>query len=144
MNEIILLQDPFTAGYGRWQVLGGGTFLPNTNIQITCPITSQSTSNVRVKLKLMIYEGSILPTHGTKLNEYLSAEKTIAPGASVNFVFSHTTVQGTIDRRDVGVEVQYYNGSTWVTDGSDEWDDLFYVQPPDYSFEIGTPTVSQS
>jgi hypothetical protein len=142
MNEIILLQDPFVAGYGRWQVLGGGTFTPNTNIQITCPITSRSTSNARVKVKLLIYEGSILPTHGTKLKEYISAEKTIAPGASASFVFSHTTEQGTIDRRDVGVEVQYYNGSTWVADGSEEWDDLYYVRPPEYSFEIGTPTVN--
>jgi hypothetical protein len=144
MNGIIVLQDPLVAGYGRWQVLGGGTFPPNTNIQITCPITSQSTGNVRVKVKLLIYEGSFWATHGTKLKEYVSAEKTIAPGASANFIFSHTTIEGTIDRRDVGVEVQYWNGSTWVTDGSDEWDDLYYVRPTEYSFEIGTPTVNQS
>ncbi|MDD4985212.1 MAG: hypothetical protein PHQ43_05400 [Dehalococcoidales bacterium] len=143
MNGIIILQDP-VLGYGRWQVLGGGTFPPNTNIQITCPITSQSTGSARVKVKLLIYEGSVLPTHGTKLKEYLSAEKTIAPGAGASFVFSHTTIEGTIDRRDVGVEVQYWNGSTWVADGSNEWDDLYYVRPTEYSFEIGTPTVNQS
>jgi len=143
MNGIIILQDPIL-GYGRWQVLGGGTFAPNTNIQITCPITSHSTGSARVKVKLLIYEGSVLSTHGTKLKEYTSAEKTISPGASASFVFSHTTIEGTIDRRDVGVEVQYWNGSTWVADGSNEWDDLYYVRPTEYDFEIGTPTVNQS
>src|SRR4030042_462935 len=142
MNEIILLQDPFVVGYGRWQVLGGGTFTPNTNIQIPCPTTSRSTSNARVKVKLLIYEGSILPTHGTKLKEYISAEKTIAPGASASFVFSHTTEQGTIDRRDVGVEVQYWNGSTWVAGGKEGWGGLYYVRPPENSFEIGTTPVN--
>ena len=142
--DVIVIQDPVFTGYGRFQALAGGTFPPNTNIQVSCPITSRSSGNARVKAKLLIYEGSIWPTHGTKLKEYLSTEKTIAPGATANFVFSHTTVEGTIDRRDVGVEVQYWDGSKWTVDGSSEWDDLYYVRAPEYAFDIGTPTVAQA
>ena len=131
-------------GEGRYQVLGGDTFPPNTGIRIDCPITNLGSFSARVKVKLQIYEGSAWVTHGTKLAEYTSSEKTVAAGATASFSFSHTTEEGTIDRRDVGVVVLYWDGSAWVEDGSHEWDDLYYVSSGVYQFEIGAPVVSQA
>lgn len=119
------------------------TFQPGQRIQIAVPVTSRSTADVRVKVKVLIYEGSILPGAGTKLAEYTSPEQTISPNQTRNFAVQHTTVQGTIDRRDVGAEVWYWDGSNWVKDGTHQWDDVYYVRPVEYVFEIGYPVVTE-
>ncbi len=124
-----------------YQMLSGDVFLPNTPIIITVPVTSLSSVGVRTKVTLKIYEGSILPGTGTLLATIVSNEQTIAASATANFSFNYTTTQGSIDRRDVGALVSYFNGTIWVDNGSSQWDDLFYVQPAAYAFTIGVPTV---
>lgn len=98
--------------------------VPGTEITISCPVTSEATKAQDISVKCIIYEGSLLPGHGTKLAEYTSDVMTIEPGATNNFNFLHTTVAGSIDRRDVEVEV--YIGSNIVKQS--EWDDVYYVK----------------
>lgn len=119
------------------------TFQPGQRIQIAVPVTSRSTADVRVKVTVRIYEGSILPGAGTQLAEYTSPEQSISPNQTRSFAVQHTTVRGTIDRRDVGAEVWYWDGSRWVKDGTAQWDDVYYVRAPAYQFEIGAPTVTE-
>ncbi len=121
-----------------YYMLESPVFAPGQRITISAPITSRCTAAVRVKARFIIYEGSVLPTHGTKLAEYSSAEATLAPGETKDFSVSHTTVKGSIDRRDIGVVVSYWDGSKWVEDGSREFDDVYYVREH-YAFEIGQP-----
>jgi hypothetical protein len=111
MNGIIILQDPIL-GYGRWQVLGGGTFAPNTNIQITCPITSRSTGSARVKVKLFIYECSVWLTTD-KLKVYCRPRRHLRAPAPVRFQY---TTRMHHRRRGRLVEVSM-EGSTWVAEG---------------------------
>ncbi|GAJ00567.1 unnamed protein product, partial [marine sediment metagenome] len=99
---------------------------PETEITISCPVLSEATKEQNIKVKCIIYEGSILPGHGTKLTEYMSEEIAIAPGESKTFKFTHTTVAGSIDRRDVEVEI---NIAGKVVKQS-EWDDVYYVGEP--------------
>jgi len=133
----------------RWNVVYGSqvytleapVFLPGTNIIVSVPITNKSTVSVRTKVKVYIYEGSLLPGHGTLLATKTSDEYTIPVNGNYTFSVTHTTVQGTIDRRDIGVEVQYWDGSKWATGKTAEFDDVYFVRPPNYQFEIGQPTV---
>jgi len=136
-------------GVERWTVSYGGlvyalaapVFTPGTKIEVSVPVTSYSSVSVRTRVKVIIFEGSFLPGHGTKLAEYTSSEYTLSPNASYTFTVNHTTVAGTIDRRDVGVEVHYWDGSKWVTGKTAEFDDVYFVRSPEYKFEIGQPTV---
>lgn len=97
--------------------------ISGTPITITCPVTSACTKEQTAVAKVIIYEGSILPGHGTKITDYISPPFTIAPGASYNVIVSHTAIAGTIDRRDVEVEI--YIGGKLVKQS--EWDDVYYV-----------------
>jgi hypothetical protein len=129
--------------YAGYQVLGGPSFPPATSIKITVPVTNLSNVTATIRVKLYIYEGSILPGHGTKLKELQSSTYSMTSGSSRNIDFSHTTVQGTTDRRDVGVDLEYQVGTTWTIGASREWDDLYYVTQNAYSFDIGIPTITQ-
>ncbi len=142
MNELMIPGYP-TLGYGPllYLPLAAPVFAPGTPITISCPVTSRSSGDVRTRVKVSIYEGSIWPGHGTKLKEYTSAEQLLSPGSLGVFTVAHTTVAGTIDRRDLGVEVQYWNGITWVSNGAWEGDDVYFVRAVEYAFEIGAPTV---
>lgn len=100
------------------------TVKPGEAVSISSVITSNCTATQTVIVKCLIYEGSILPGHGTLLQTLTSPSFNISPGESYNVEFSHTAVKGTIDRRDVGVEV--YIGSTLIKEG--EWDDVYYVK----------------
>jgi len=114
---------------------------PGTAIDITCPITSRSAMPVDARAKVIIYEGSALPGHGDKIKEYDSGVFHIEPNESKNIVVHHTTVRGSIDRRDVEVEV--YIDTQLVKES--EWDDVFYVGvPPEeiIDFELIKPTVT--
>ncbi|GAI08993.1 unnamed protein product, partial [marine sediment metagenome] len=114
---------------------------PGTAIDITCPITSRCAMPVDAKAKVIIYEGSIMPGHGDKLKEYDSDVFHIEPNASKNVVIHHTTVEGSIDRRDVEVEI--YIDTQLVKQS--EWDDVFYVGvPPEevLDFDLTRPSVS--
>ncbi len=95
-------------------------------VLITCPITvSGAPTAVTFQVKCVVYEGSgILPTPGTKLWE---ETKTVSfANGSHTVQFMHYSEEGTIDHRDVGVEV-YYGG---VKVADNVWDDVFYVTTP--------------
>lgn len=104
---------------------------PGTVITITCPITSGCDKEQTVTAKCIIYEGSVLPTHGTRITTKTSAEFVIMPGETKNMVVTHTAIEGTIDRRDVEVEV--YIAGKMVKE--DEWDDVYYVKRPEVELE---------
>ncbi len=107
---------------------------PETEITISCPVLSEATKEQNIKVKCIIYEGSILPGHGTKLAEYISEEVAIVPGESKTFDFTRATVAGSIDRRDVEVEV--YIAGKLVKES--EWDDVYYVgKPPEEEIDFG-------
>jgi len=114
---------------------------PGTIIDITCPITSRCEKAVDANAKVIIYEGSLLPGHGSKIKEYDSGTFHIEPNESTNVVVHHMAVKGTIDRRDVEVEV--YVDTQLVKES--EWDDVYYVGiPPEeiIDFELTKPTVT--
>lgn len=95
---------------------------PPGNVLLGCPVgISNAPTVVSFQVKCIVYEGSVLPGAGTKLWEQTKAVS-LANGAHMVH-FTHPSVVGTIDRRDVGVEV-YYNG---VKRAGGEWDDVFYV-----------------
>ena len=124
-----------------WVPLAETVFPPGTKIRIGIPVTSRCTSNVKTFVVVRVYEGSVLTGHGKELKKINSTEYTIAPGETHTFSVERTTEKGSIDRRDIGVEVRYYKGGAWVVNGSKEWDDVYYVRE-EYLFEIGTPTVT--
>ncbi|GAI59738.1 unnamed protein product, partial [marine sediment metagenome] len=114
---------------------------PGTPIDITCPVTSRCAEAVDARAKVIIYEGSILPGHGDKIGEYDSDVFHIEPGESKNVIIHHTTVEGTIDRRDVEVEI--YIGADLIKES--EWDDVYYVgRPPEeeIDFDLTRPSVT--
>jgi len=114
---------------------------PGTTIAITCPVTSRCEMAVDAHAKVIIYEGSLLPGHGAKIKEYDSDVFPIEPGESKEITIHHTTVEGTIDRRDVEVEI--YVNTQLVKES--EWDDVFYVGvPPEevIDFDLARPTVT--
>jgi len=104
-----------------------GTVEPFTDITISCPVTSDCDKAYDITVKCIIYEGSFWPGHGDKLAEYTSDITPISPGETKTFDFSRRTVAGTIDRRDV--EVQVFIGESKVK--SSEWDDVYYVGRPE-------------
>lgn len=149
MDRLMTLEKPLVlkkrkGGFlpQQYIVLESPEFLAGTALAFVCPVISHSNVYVDIKVKLVIYEGSIWPGHGTKLAEYWSDPLNVAPEDTAIFTFAYNADKGSIDRRDVGVAVNYWDGSNWVDGGSHEWDDLFYVKAPSYSFEIGHPTVS--
>lgn len=107
----------------------GGTIEPGVGINLEASIRNSSTRNgafvsLPVTVKFYIYEGSFWGGHGTLLRT-LSVPATL-PANTIASITSpaYATVVGTIDRRDVGVEVIYDNRAI----GSDEWDDVYYVK----------------
>ncbi|MBA7678558.1 hypothetical protein ES703_86835 [subsurface metagenome] len=106
---------------------------PGDSVTIRCPITSLCTKSQTITVKAKIYEGSILPGHGDKLDE-LSKTTTILPGQTKDVTFYHTAIGTDAERRDVEVEV--YVGGTLIV--QDEWDDIFYVaiEAPEYKGTI--------
>jgi len=98
---------------------------PGTAITITCPVTSACTKPQTITAKVIVYEGSILPGHGAVIVTKTSPAFSIPPGETYNVIIHHTAVAGTIDRRDVEVEI-YIAGSLIK---ESEWDDVYYVVP---------------
>ena len=114
---------------------------PGTTIDITCPVKSTGTKAADATAKVIIYEGSLGPGHGTKIKDYDSGVFHLNPGETKNVIVHHTTVAGTIDRRDVEVEI--YVGGTLVKES--EWDDVFYVTIAEViAFDLARPTASPS
>lgn len=95
-------------------------------ITITCPVTSVCTKEQTAIAKVKIYEGSIYPGHGSLIATKTSSAFSIAPGQTYEVIVHHTTILGTINRRDVEVEV--YVGGKLVKES--EWDDVYYVIIP--------------
>jgi archaellum component FlaF (FlaF/FlaG flagellin family) len=113
---------------------------PGATVTITCPVTSRSTKVQSVTAKFLIYEGSIYAGHGSLLDTK-SVSFSISPGQTYNASVSHTSIAGTIDRRDVEVEI--YVGGELVKES--EWDDIFYVTAAEViDFDLSTPTASPS
>lgn len=114
---------------------------PGTEITLSCPVRSESTEEERIRVRCAIFEGSFLPGRGDKITDYVSEATSIAPGETKTFDFKHTTITGTIDRRDVNVAL-FLNGEIVK---SEEWDDLYYVgKPPEEAidFELSKPSVT--
>ena len=116
----------------------GGSVSPGHSIKLQTSIKNNSTKNgvntsLPVTVKFLVYEGSFWFAHGALLRT-LEITSTLAAGAtatitSPNFI----TIAGTIDRRDVGIEV-WYEGRRIA---SREWDDVYYVKQP-----VTTPSIS--
>jgi len=98
---------------------------PGATVTITCPVTSKCTKSQTVTAKVYIYEGSIYAGHGTLITTKTSPAFSIAPGKSYDVIVNHTAIAGSIDRRDVEVEI--YVGGKLVKES--EWDDVYYVIP---------------
>ena len=141
MNGVVTPEIPLVWTPFGWVPLTAPVFLPGAYIRIGVPVTSRCTGSVRAFVIVRVYEGSVLPGHGTELGKYNSSESTIVPSGTETFYVYHTTEKGSIDRRDIGVEVWYWDGSDWVQDGSEEWDDVYYVRE-EFHFDIGQPVVS--
>ena len=108
---------------------------PPGPVLITCPVTSQSTKSVTAQVKVIVYEGSFWGEPGTEL---WADTKTVtfAPGETKNIQFIRTSIVGTINRRDVGVEVRV--GGQLIV--QEDWDDVYYVEeapPVGISFQMG-------
>lgn len=99
---------------------------PGTAITITCPVTSRCSTPQTATVKVIIYEGSILPGHGAIIATKTSPSFSISPGETYNVIVHHTAVAGTIDRRDIEVEI--YVAGKLVKQS--EWDDVYYVSIP--------------
>ena len=93
------------------------------NISLIVPITSKLFSTTTAFIKIIIYEGSIWSGHGTMIEDY-SGWLTFTPNQTHNVFTWHLTIEGTIDRRDVGVEIHVNN----ILNTSAEFDDVFYVK----------------
>ena len=115
---------------------------PGTPITITCPVTSACTKEQTATAKVKIYEGSIYAGHGTLITTKTSSAFSIAPGQTYNVIINHTAIAGTIDRRDVEVEI--YVGGKLVKES--EWDDVYYVKAVEevLAFDLTKPTASPS
>lgn len=112
---------------------------PGTTVNIRATVVSRSDKSQSVTARVRIYEGSILPGHGTLLDTK-TANFSISPGQQYTVSVNRVTVVGTIDRRDVGVDL--YVGGNLIA--SHEWDDVYYVTqpaPPQISFQISTPSA---
>jgi len=128
-----------------WVPAARTEFPPGTRIRITTPVTMTSGEPVDARVRVGIFEGSILPERGTLIATITSAWLRIARGQTLNFPVEHTTVERPgVERRDVNVEVQYLLAGRTESGGSLEWDDLFWVAAPVYTFQIGTPTVTRA
>ena len=116
--------------------------VPGASIAITCPVTSACTKEQVVTAKIKIYEGSIYAGHGTLITTKTSPAFSIVPGQAYDVIVHHTAIAGTIDRRDVEVEV--YVGGELVKES--EWDDVYYVEAPAevLDFDLTRPTASPS
>jgi len=97
--------------------------VPGETITLTCPVQSTCVSDVTAQVKVIIYEGSFFYKHGTKLREYTSSPFLINPYQVQNIIVTHQCVAGTIDRRDVEVEI--YVANQLIKE--DEWDDVYRV-----------------
>lgn len=116
--------------------------VPGASIAITCRVTSACTKEQVVTAKIKIYEGSIYAGHGTLITTKTSPAFSIVPGQAYDVIVHHTAIAGTIDRRDVEVEV--YVGGELVKES--EWDDVYYVEAPAevLDFDLTRPTASPS
>ena len=111
---------------------------PGATVTITCPVTSRCAKSQSVTAKVLIYEGSIYAGHGTLITTKTSSPFSMTPGQTYNVIINHTAIAGTIDRRDVEVEV--YVGGKLVKES--EWDDVYYVKREVLAFDLTRPTAS--
>lgn len=93
-------------------------------VKITIPVVSGCTQPQSATAKVMIYEGSFWSGHGNLLSTK-TVNFDINPGETYNVVVDDVAVAGTIDLRDVGIDVLV--GGAVVA--SKEWDNVFKVQP---------------
>jgi hypothetical protein len=130
--------------FAHYQILSGPTFPPGTAIKIVIPVTNNSNVAVTARGICTVKEGSVYPGGGKTLKTITSASSNMTSGQTLNFTFPHTTVQGTIERRDVNLSVEYQVSGSWIQGLSREWDDVYYVTQNAYEFSVGTPSVVQA
>ena len=97
-------------------------YASGTSVIITFPITATGKSTDTV-VTMYIYEGSLLPTHGTLLVS-TSQEVHFDKDVQKDVAFVHVCQQTSQSKRDVELEIAVY-GKTVC---SVEWDDLFSVE----------------
>ncbi|MCL0076492.1 hypothetical protein M1O12_00410 [Dehalococcoidia bacterium] len=126
-----------------WVPLGTGpTFPPGTRIKIEVPITNNSNESFSTRIRVGIFEGSILPGRGDRIATIDSSWQTLTVGQTRDFSVTHTTrLREGVERRDVNIEVQYLDAGRVTSGGDREWDDLFWVKEK-IEFVIGEPTVT--
>ena len=125
-----------------WVPLEAPTFPPGTSIRIQVPITNNGGSTFSTRIRVGIFEGSILPARGDHIRTVNSSWLALAAGQTRDFSVTHTTqYRAGVERRDVNVEVQYLVGGVVTSGGEREWDDLFWVDEV-IEFVIGNPTVT--
>jgi len=120
-------------------------FLVGDKIKISIPVVNAGSMNTRVKLWVRIHESSAIGT-GTLIEETVTPEQTLAPGASYTFIMSHTCVEKLNIGRDVFATVEYYHTyqAKWLDGVSGTWTNPIYnVIKIIYSFSIGIPTITQ-
>lgn len=113
-------------------VLSVPRFLPGTEIEIVCPVTSRIQIETRVRVMLNVHQGSALwDFTGDLLESYISPEQTIAPGETVDFAFRHVAMPygGRIDR-DLHVYVEYWDGDKWQGGGMGRFPSIYEVGEP--------------
>jgi hypothetical protein len=101
------------------------TVAPGGEVTINIPVTYRSAASgaVSASAKVLIYEGSALPGAGKPLASIDVPAFSITPNETHNVAVKYVATAGTIDRRDVGIEI--YVAGQKVKDG--QWDDVFYV-----------------
>lgn len=109
----------------------GGTVSPGTSVRLQATINNRSTRNgtyvsLPVVVKFRIHEGSFFAGHGTLIRTVSKGVTLPAGGSSAVTSPSYYSIVGTIDRRDVGIDVEYAGEII----ASREWDDVYYVKQP--------------
>ncbi|MBA7694027.1 hypothetical protein ES703_102627 [subsurface metagenome] len=111
---------------------------PGTAIDIHCPVTLVSgEAQTRLYAIVKIYEGSFWPGHGALLSTKQTPFFSLAPGETKEIIIRRTAIAGTIDRRDVEVEI-YLAGELLK---ESEWDDIYYVEEKPVAKYMLTVTV---
>ena len=121
-------------------VLGGPTFPPGQELLYIIPVTSLSTVEARVKVKVIVSAHSpVLPD--ITLKELWSSEQTLSPNHTRPFTVSDIAVSHERVSRSFGVEVYCWIGSAWEKRADQVFHDVYYVSAAAYQFQIGQPTV---
>jgi len=120
-------------------------FYPDTRIRIEIRVINNSTEDVKVRMKIRVWEGHPVPRmRGPMLKEYDAGEQTIPIGETATFAVEHTTIARDEPRRDIEALLEYYDprAKEWRSWPAQYWDDVYWVSPVRYEFIIERPVVT--